>query len=201
MIRQKVFPLVFFLAALALACDLPFVAQEKRATYVEGAPGLPGAPLGNANATAQATLPADANVTPGASTAVATRRATTSRAAAVYVASLRVAPVQPRSGPDPVTFYVRFQITYPSKHSVKWLVKIFRPGETKSFGETSALTTDIPPGTNEIPSANNWHTNPFQCETFIARVFWIEVGLYADPIEFKKPDGVNTPFGEFKVCP
>jgi len=205
MSHRKIYLILFFFAALMLACDIPFVAQEKKATFVENTPAAPGTssnPTADANATPDANATADANTTPGAPTASGTRRPTTPRAApVVYVASLRVDPAQPRSGPGPVTFQVKFQSTFTTKQPFRWLVKIYRPGENKSFGETAAINTDIPPGVSEIASANNWHTNPFQCENFTARVYWVEAGVYTDPVEFKKPDGVNTPFVEFKVCP
>lgn len=202
---RRIFPIVFFLAALILACDIPFISQEKKATFVESTPTTSGSDstqAANTNATPDPNATVDANATPGGPTPSGTRRPTATRTApAVYVASLRVDPVQPRSGPGPVTFYVKFQSTFATKQPFRWLVKIYRPGENKSFGETAAINTDIPPGINEIASANNWHTNPFQCETFFARVYWVETGIFSDPIEFKKPDGVNTPFVEFKVCP
>jgi hypothetical protein len=191
------------LAALLLACDLPFLSQEKTATFVETTSATPNADSNpsNANATPEADSTIDANATANPS-AVGTRRPAAPRTApAVYVSSIRIDPPQPRSGPNPVTFYVRFQSTFPNKQTYKWLVKIFRPGDNKSFGETAAMNTDIPPGASEIASANNWHTNPYQCESFTARVFYVESGVYADPIEFKKTDGVNTPFVDFKVCP
>lgn len=209
MSHRRMFPIVLFLAAFMLACDIPFVSQEKKATFVENTPSIPGNasnPAANANATPEASATSDttldANATPGAPIASGTRRPTATRAApAIYVASLRVDPPQPRSGPGPITFYVRFQSTFTTKQPIKWLVKIFRPGENKSFGETAAVTLDISPGASEIASSPNWHTNPFQCETFMARAFWYDVGVFADPLEFKKPDGTNTPFVEFKVCP
>ncbi len=205
MTRSKILPLVFFLAALIVACDIPFISQEKKATFVEGTPSSPSVtsnPAADANATPDANATIDANATLGTAAPSATRRPTAPRAAqAVFAASLRVDPPQPRSGPGPVTFHVRFQSTFTTKQSIRWLVKIFRPSENKSFGETAAINSDISPGASEISSADNWHTNPFQCETFVARVYWVDVGVYTDPIEFKKPDGVNTPFVEFKVCP
>jgi len=207
MSQMKIGLPIFFFALLMLACDLPFIAREKTATYVEAtstdvaALSTP-APSATEDATQEANATLDANATPGTPGTAATRRPAATRGpAAVFVVSLRTDPVQPRSGPAPVTFYVRFQSTFTTNQPYRWLVKIYRAGETKSFGETAAITTDIPPGISEIPSANNWHTNPFQCETYTARVYWVEAGLYADPIEFKKPDNVNTSFVDFKVCP
>ncbi len=200
------------LGALTLACDLPFLAQQKQATFVQGTlqPGTPSSDLtpapgtaSDANATPPSGATADANVTPGAPSSQPTRRAPTATpriAPGIYAASIRVDPANPRSGPSPVVFYVRFQNTYNEKKPYRWLVKIYRPGETKSFGETASISSDIPVGASEIASASNWHTNPFQCETFIARVYWLESGN-PEPFEFKRPDGVNTPFVEFKVCP
>lgn len=202
--HSRIPAIVFILTALVLACDLPFGAQQKIAQYVDTTPTPPGTgtnPVADANSTPEANATPDPNLTPGTPNVSVTRRPSPPRAAAVYVTSLRVDPPQPRSGPGPVTFFVRFQSTFTTKQSFKWLVKIYRPGESKSFGETAAVTTDIPPGVIEIASANNWHTNPFQCEPFSARVFWYETGTFSDPIEFKKPDGANTSFVDFKVCP
>lgn len=209
--QTKILAFALMVAALTLACDLPFGLQQKIGQYVGPTPTQSGSgvspladasPTSDTNATPDTNATADANTTPGTPNASSTRRPAPTRVPpAVYVSSLRVDPPQPRSGPGPVTFFIRFQSTFTTKQTVKWLVKIYRPGETKSFGETAALTTDIPPGSSEIASANNWHTNPFQCEPFSARVYWFETGVFSDPLEFKKPDGANTPFVDFKVCP
>ncbi len=123
-------------------------------------------------------------------------------ASGVFATKIRLDPPQPKSGPDYVAFYVTFQNTTSKTLQYKWAVKIYRPDDSlHSFGETAVQTSNISPGTTEIASIANWRTNPISCEPFIARVFWINTDLSADPFEFKKPDGTAGPATNFQVCP
>src|SRR5262249_47114541 len=155
MYARKTYVIVVLFTALVLACDIPFVTQEKKATFVEGTPGATTAANTKSTPSAIDATTEAADATPAPGETQTTRRAATSAPRgnpAIYVQSIRVDPTQPHSGPGPITFYIKFQSTYPNKQTYKWLVKIYRPGETKSFGETAAVTTDIAPGISEVAS-------------------------------------------------
>jgi len=120
----------------------------------------------------------------------------------VHATAIRVSPAQPIAGTDYVTFFVTFNNSSGKTQPLKWIVKIWSPdNSTKSFGETSAQSNDVPTGTSEIASAANWRTNPIACQAFYARVYWVNTDVTADPVEFKKPDGSAGPLTNFQVCP
>ncbi len=120
----------------------------------------------------------------------------------LYANAIRLVPVKPVAGTDPVTFYVTFVNATSKPITFKWKVKIWSPDDARnSFGETTALTTEIQPGTTELPAAANWKTNPGSCTPFFVRVYNVNTDITADPIEFRKPDGSAGPQTNFQVCP
>jgi|GEM_PF-722952 len=172
--------------------------------------------LGSANTPAPIASPpgAQATNTSGAisSQPTATRRPNTptpTRAAAsptssappgIYAVSIRLDPTNPR-GNTQVTFYVTFLNTTKETKHYRWFVKIYRPDERNSFGETAKSDIDVPVGTSEFTTPNNWKTAVFaDCQPYFARPFWLDTENNVPPTEFLKTDGQAVNQG-FSVCP
>jgi len=135
-------------------------------------------------------------------TATPTATVITSFAPGVYATAIRLVPVKPASGGDPVTFYVTFVNTTGKPVTFKWRIKIWSPDDARNaFGDTTILTSEIQPGQTELASAPNWKTNPGPCTPFYARVYNVNTDVNADPIEFRKLDASVGPRTDFQVCP
>ncbi len=132
---------------------------------------------------------------------VATNEDAPGNAAKVYVSAIRANPAQPVSA-GYVTFYGTFVNNSGASQALKWYVKIWSPSNTnQSFGETAKQINDIPAGTSVIASASNWRTNPINCESFTARVYWLNSSVnFGNPVEFTKPDGSAGVQQNFQVC-
>ncbi len=116
----------------------------------------------------------------------------------LFVAGVEVDPPQPKDRQSP-TFKVTFLNTLGQTVQYRWFVKIFRPEEKQSFGETAKVNSDIPPGTTVLSAVPNWKGAAGDpCNAFVARVF------YQAPdntiLEFPKPGG-DTVSLYFAVCP
>ncbi len=116
----------------------------------------------------------------------------------LFVAGVQVDPPEPKDRQAP-TFKVTFLNTLGQTVQYRWFVKIFRPEEKQSFGETAKVNSDIPPGTTVLSAVPNWKGAAGDpCNAFVARVF------YQAPdntiLEFPKPGG-DTFSLYFSVCP
>jgi hypothetical protein len=94
-------------------------------------------------------------------------------APAVYVTKIRLDPPEPKQQQD-VTFNVTFLNTTGSNQTYRWFVFIYRQGQPKPFGQTSAdKARVIPTGTVEQPSINTWRMGSNEpCTVLEARVHW-----------------------------
>jgi len=94
-------------------------------------------------------------------------------APAVYVTKIRLDPPAPKQKQD-VTFNVTFLNTTGSNQTYRWFVFIYRQGQTKPFGQTSAdKARVIPAGTVEQPAINTWRMGSNEpCTVLEARVHW-----------------------------
>lgn len=124
---------------------------------------------------------------------------TSSAPPGVYAVGMRLDPGNPRGG-NQVTFFVSFLNTTKETKHYRWFVKIYRPDERNSFGETAKSDIDIPAGTAEFATPNNWKTGVFaDCQPFFARPFWFDIDTTL-VTEFLKTDGQAVNQG-FSVCP
>ncbi len=125
---------------------------------------------------------------------------TTSAPPGVYAVSMRVDPANPKTN-TPVTFYVTFLNTTKETKHFRLFVKIYRPDELKSFGETAKVDIDVQVGTSEFPTPNNWKTGVFSdCQPYFARPFSYDSENPSNPLEFLRTDGQAVNRG-FSVCP
>ena len=118
----------------------------------------------------------------------------------VYALAIAVNSAAPKRNQG-VGFTVTFLNTTGKPQSYRWRIRIFEPDKRNSFGDTSPLTNDIPAGTSNLPSTDNWKVGgPGDCMTFFARAFWIDPESKQET-EFLKPDGSGGPATQFQVCP
>ncbi len=115
----------------------------------------------------------------------------------IYVTAIQVEPTTPKSNQEPV-FHVTFLNTTSRVQKYRWFVKIYKPEETSSFGETARGEREIPLKTSQLLSLASWKTLIMECTPFIARVFWVDAENQVH--ELLKPDG-NSPAKGFNVCP
>lgn|SRR5574341_1286540 len=134
---------------------------------------------------------------PGAATA------TPAMPPGVYVSNIRLDPPAVYAATPTVTFFVTFNNSAGGARTYRWLVKIYRSDNPdRSIGETAIVTSDLPPGDSEFPSARNWKVNVRTCEQYVARVFGSDVNVGGgNPVEFAKPDASGNPSLNFQVCP
>lgn len=117
----------------------------------------------------------------------------------MYAVSIRLDPTNPKIN-NFVTFYVTFLNNTGEAKKFRWFVKIYRPDERNSFGETAKKDDDFPVGRIELASQGNWRVGGFaDCQPFFARVFWYDVDTTL-VTEFLKTDGQSVNQG-FSVCP
>lgn len=115
----------------------------------------------------------------------------------VYVTALQVQPPKPVRG-QPVSFVATFLNTTGAPRSYDWLVLIFRPGESKSMGESAHQAIDIPPGRSEAKIADSWKTGSIVCESFAAQAFFRDADKNRFPFMSLSGEPVRT---DFSVCP
>lgn len=116
----------------------------------------------------------------------------------LFMSNLRIDPNPPTRGTD-LVFSATFVNTTGAIQNVKWLVYIYRPDNSSNpFGQTTALLTGIPTGTNEFKGAGSWKIGlGGPCENYIARTAWLDQNNQR--VNFTRPDG--TPFEKpFTVC-
>ncbi len=154
------------------------------------------------------TLPQAVATQPGAPTAPTATRVPTRPPASptihappgVYATSIRVDPKEPKRGAF-VKFWVTFLNTTGIVQAYRWRIRIFEPDKRNSFGDTTPLDTNIPVGTSEFASMDNWRvTGPGDCLSFFARAFSVDPNSRQEA-EFIKPDGSGGPAAQFSVCP
>src|SRR5574341_75637 len=117
----------------------------------------------------------------------------------IYAMAIRLDPAAPRINQF-VTFYVTFLNTASESKKYRWFVKIYKPDERNSFGETAKSDNDIPVGRIELATPNNWKVGGFgDCQPYFARAFWVDAENNV-VTEFLKPDGQGVNQG-FSVCP
>ncbi len=117
----------------------------------------------------------------------------------MYAVSIRLDPANPKVN-NFVTFYVTFLNNTGETKKFRWFVKIFRPDERNSFGETAKKDDEFLVGRRELASPANWKVGGFSdCQPFFARVFWYDIDTTL-VTEFLKTDGQSVNTG-FSVCP
>jgi hypothetical protein len=91
----------------------------------------------------------------------------------VYVTRIRPEPPSPPPATD-TSFWVTFLNTTGSSPRYKWKVYIYKPDNLRnSFGETSAVTIDIPAGSTE-QNVGMWRITAGACGDYLARVGWLD---------------------------
>lgn len=118
--------------------------------------------------------------------------------AGFYVTNLRIDPNPPTRGSD-LIFFATFMNTMGDIQNYKWLVYIYRTDTpNKSTGETTALPSAIPVGTNELKSLGAWKL-PLggPCDFFFARVARLDQNN--QPVMLNRPDG-QVYEKQFTVC-
>jgi hypothetical protein len=104
------------------------------------------------------------------------------------MSNLRIDPNPPVRGTD-LIFYATFVNSTGATQNYKWIVYIYRadtPG--KSTGETTAQTSAIPVGSNEIKGSGAWKIalgGP--CENYVARPAFFDQSN--QPVNFTQPNG------------
>ena len=153
------------------------------------------------------TLPQPVVTQPSAPVATATRAPTRPPASPtinappgfVFATAIRVDPTAPKKTDYP-TFFVTFLNTTGTPQRLRWFVKIYEPDKPNAKGETAKIDSDIPVVPAELPSANNWRDAVVDCQTRIARVYYID-SAGGQVTEFLKPDRSGGPAAQFTVCP
>jgi hypothetical protein len=191
-------------AIVPATASTPTTASQAQAVAspTTQAAATPEATLTSAGTSAPAATRTSAPIGPITVATIATNDDAPGNPAKVYVSAIRVNPAQPVSGPNYITFNVTFVNNSGQSQALKWYVKIWSPSNTtQSFGETAKQINDIPVGTSVIASASNWRTNPLNCESFTARVYWLNSTVnYGNPVEFTKADGSAGVQQNFQVC-
>lgn len=117
-------------------------------------------------------LPLPATATPVLPSAIPTT-ATPQIPPGVYVTKIRPEPSSPPPATD-TSFWVTFLNTTSNPARYKWKVYIYKPDNLRnSFGETSAVTIDIPIGSTE-QNIGRWRITAGACGDYLARVGWID---------------------------
>jgi hypothetical protein len=151
-------------------------------------PIAPSSPAVQPSATRTATRPAP----------TATR--TLAAPSGVWAISIVVDPPNPKRGTF-ANFKVTFLNSTGEAKPYRWFVKIYEPDKRNSFGETSKLTSTIPPGTTTITAPADWRIGAMgDCQSYIARAFW-EDPADRQVYEFIKPDQSGGPAAPFQECP
>lgn len=123
--------------------------------------------------------------------------ATPALAPGIYVKDVRADPFPIHTNQFP-TFQVTFINSHPIPIDSNWYIKVYEPGKSQSFGETTRSRILIPVGESTFASVNNWKaTGSAQCRQYIARV-WYQLpdgSLH----EYPKPGGDSFQF-YFNVC-
>lgn len=162
-------------------------AQAGLPPGVQTPAGLTPPPLGEASPTPTRRPPTRVPPTP-----------TSAAPPGVYALAIRLDPPAPKLNQF-VTFYVTFLNTAGEAKKYRWFVKIYKPEERNSFGETAKLDHDIAIGRTELASPNNWRVGGFECQPYFARAFWIDT-ISNIVTEFLTPEGQSVNQG-FNVCP
>lgn len=116
----------------------------------------------------------------------------------VYVTALEVQPSSPLRGQQ-VSFSATFLNTTGGARSYDWLVLIFRPGQSKSFGESAHQAIDVPPGRSQASLPPSWKlTGSGDCESFIAQAYFRDADKNRFPFN---SIGGKTVSVNFSVCP
>ncbi len=116
----------------------------------------------------------------------------------IYATLLKVDPPQPKGG-QYMTFTVTFLNSTGLVRNIRWYVKIFRPDQRNSIGETSKINSTLNVGSSSFATLNDWHWGGMpSCEPYIARVYGVdELGaVYI----MNRTDGSNLTH-DFSICP
>lgn len=116
----------------------------------------------------------------------------------VYVSKIVFAPLNPGQSPASGEFHVTFlNNTGTEQGFTRWKALIFRPGDSKSIGDTSGLERTIPPGTFQAVTAP-YNLGVAQCEQLIAALVSENNDRVQTPLV--KTDGTAANL-EFQMCP
>jgi hypothetical protein len=116
----------------------------------------------------------------------------------VFAIDLRIEP-DPPTRTAQLNFFATIVNTTGEQKTYKWVVFVYRPGETRSIGQTTGATNTFAPAIRDVQSAGFWRLGPGgPCEEFVARVAWFDQNN--QPIFFVNFD--NKVFEKtFTVCP
>lgn len=116
----------------------------------------------------------------------------------VYAVSMQYAPIDPNAKPTQLMFTVNFlNTTGTDANLARWLVLIYRQGETKSFGDTRGEGRVIANGASS-QQAGPYQVNLPACENFTAVPVWEDNEARRTP--FTRPDG-SPLVVPFQLCP
>jgi hypothetical protein len=124
--------------------------------------------------------------------------ATPALAPNLYVIQASFVPINPGSSPASGEFHVGFLNTTDSEMGVaRWKVLIFRPGDTRSIGDTLGLNRRFPVGpSDEI--AGPYRLGVTQCEQLIGRIVTENTEAQQTPLLYT--DGQEATI-QFQLCP
>jgi hypothetical protein len=126
------------------------------------------------------------------------RTATPAAPPGVYAQGIRNAPIDPNERPLRIIFTVKFlNTTGADVNYSRWLVAIFRPGESKSLGDVKGSILTVPAGVSELVTDPWKAPNTGGCESYTALAFWI--GENGGRVPFLNPDGSQLAV-PFPVC-
>lgn len=130
---------------------------------------------------------------PAAPTATAVRVAP-----GIYATELKVDPPQPKGG-QYMTFTVTFLNSTGLVQNVRWYVRIFKPDQRNSIGETSKINSKLNVGSSSFATLNDWHWGGMpSCEPYIARVYGVDE--FGAVYIMNRTDGSNLTHN-FSICP
>ena len=141
--------------------------------------------------TAPTRVPATATNVPPTNTAVPTCPN------GVCVTELKFSPAAPKRNQD-VTFTANFLNSTGDTKSYNWLILVYRQGQSKGFGESTAYNISVPPGASTFNITHTVVKGPGGCESFYARAGW-KISAF-EKHEFPNVSG-EPAAANFDVCP
>ncbi len=116
----------------------------------------------------------------------------------IYATELKVNPPQPKAGQNMI-FTVTFLNSTGLAQNIRWYVKIFKPDQRNSIGETSKINSTLNVGSSSVATGNDWHWGGMPaCEPYIARVYGVDE--FGAVYVMNRTDGSNLTH-DFSICP
>jgi hypothetical protein len=116
----------------------------------------------------------------------------------LYVTQASFVPINPGSSPASGEFHVSFLNNTGTEYGVaRWKVLVFRPGDTRSIGDTLGLERRFPDGTSD-GIAGPYRLGVTQCESLIGRIVTENTEAQQTPLLMTNGQEATL---QFQMCP